>query len=1373
LQAQPVNITIIPSKAIVARRLAQCLNPTLPSGVHQKAIEVYNYIFTTIGPQQLSKDLQLYLPGLAPTLSFASLTVRSPYLTLLETHLLDLEPAAIRPALKSLILALLPGLEEETSEDFEQTLRLVNGFRSITRRDTSHNGHPGDEYFWQCFFLASITGRSRRAGALAYLNRHLPRLGGSFEQGPEDLRGGASLERDPADVVTSPEPGLLIRCFAAGLQDDQMLIQRGYLDLLVSHLPLHATLFTGRVTGADLVLLMEAACGVTLRRDMSLNRRLWSWLQGPTLGSQAAGDVNGKVAVSIDTSNSSQVSPTKGYFERLGQKHLTHAIVRMASKDPVNPTERAKPYRICLSLMDQSQIAALVIPAIFLPAIKSLRRYQTQCASKTDFQEVLRSAKSFYEGIESGLIWTEIVSLIIQVMDADLYSEEERLDALSVVRFILGTFKVHEDDMIAVHGPAAAFLLLFMITSDLAGEGQHGGIVGIAIDTCQDLVDLIPSHAFNPEDDSHALDSRISSETSCEIIERCRSFYSQNRGCLEAKGPPVHASELCSSLWVQGTRLICLSFSTSPTNAEISARAQLASILLSKVCTAGIVDVTELLTAIRDELSGPQPPSYPIFSCIVSLLTAIRPLMSSFKFSELLEDLVSTAWHYLSPSAAVFHVEAVRILWQLQACFPKSTSSVEACICRLIAEESNGGRNDSHLPDAARRFSTLWTHSLHEFTSPNERKNAKHPILGVKAASSISAPGKPEALLFKPLFLVLGFLATDDSLSSGSLRAWLRCLPSQEKLFQMLATKLAGFIPIRTRLGDMRHVEDRAAETALSDEGEVDDCVLVMEQLAAIFRCADPQIWSVLANNSITRGGMAASASFPQSLFLDGSITYQRAFFHICLAAVDGSSLGGAPESQKAIGRLQRPALIAMNQILSNPFALQLARFGYSMPLLSRLRLSLQRPDDSLQPILLEAVYHALRLETVARLEASRSSAPGQGDFKKGHREFSTTDSSSHLLEKTEKNISLRSPPPSVLIECLRAGLEAQSARGVLDHWVQFMADCLPLFSESIFQLLIPVVETFCSQITSAFELLKKSFATFDETVMHELMPVNTLNTLLDGLETILVWGHKCLVAEEATMPSSRSLESSQGFFGTMVSGASSTELPQFRTRTANDRLTVLLSFGDAVRTCFKVWAWGNRGRDEPKPNVHSLASFNYTSLRVRNRSRRILEQLFRAEPLECLETVISVWQEIVSHGETKSTTVFRLLQVLDCTKPKHTIPKVFDAIYSRANPGALDPMRKSTLTNRLEDTDIVVFLIEYLTSLDDDAMDEIWAECMAFLKDILTNPVPHRGILSGLLEFTSILGQKVDNTNFREQRKMRRELGVWYPSLCNMVEAN
>lgn len=48
----------IPRKLIVSKRLAQCLNPALPSGVHQRALDVYSYIFSIIGVSVINPHLQ-------------------------------------------------------------------------------------------------------------------------------------------------------------------------------------------------------------------------------------------------------------------------------------------------------------------------------------------------------------------------------------------------------------------------------------------------------------------------------------------------------------------------------------------------------------------------------------------------------------------------------------------------------------------------------------------------------------------------------------------------------------------------------------------------------------------------------------------------------------------------------------------------------------------------------------------------------------------------------------------------------------------------------------------------------------------------------------------------------------------------------------------------------------------------------------------------------------------------------------------------------------------------------------------------------------------------------------------------------------------
>lgn len=95
-----------------------------------------------------------------------------------------------------------------------------------------------------------------------------------------------------------------MRGFAAALEDPQILVQRGILDLLTTTLKLDSVGFKRFVRSremrkkvnlrpllcstrrSDQILLMRAVTGVVLRRDLSLSRRLYTWLLGPTESSE-------------------------------------------------------------------------------------------------------------------------------------------------------------------------------------------------------------------------------------------------------------------------------------------------------------------------------------------------------------------------------------------------------------------------------------------------------------------------------------------------------------------------------------------------------------------------------------------------------------------------------------------------------------------------------------------------------------------------------------------------------------------------------------------------------------------------------------------------------------------------------------------------------------------------------------------------------------------------------------------------------------------------------------------------------------------------------------------------------------------------------
>lgn len=108
---------VIPKKHIVSKRLAQCLNPALPAGVHAKTLEVYLQIFTKLGKDNLAGNLAVYSYGFFPFFMHANMSVKPLLLDIFNNHFIPLK-LDLLPCLSGLLSSILPGLDEEGSEFF-------------------------------------------------------------------------------------------------------------------------------------------------------------------------------------------------------------------------------------------------------------------------------------------------------------------------------------------------------------------------------------------------------------------------------------------------------------------------------------------------------------------------------------------------------------------------------------------------------------------------------------------------------------------------------------------------------------------------------------------------------------------------------------------------------------------------------------------------------------------------------------------------------------------------------------------------------------------------------------------------------------------------------------------------------------------------------------------------------------------------------------------------------------------------------------------------------------------------------------------------------------------------------------------------------
>ncbi|KPI39998.1 Protein dopey [Cyphellophora attinorum] len=722
LQASPPD-SDIPSKDVLAKYLAECLSPTLPAGVHQKALEVYDCIFGILGRDGLSKDLPLYHPGFADTLTFASLATRPWFLTLYDDHILGLHPDTLRLALNAIVSSLLPGIEEENSEDFDKILGTINKIREVFAASAEEG------IFWQNLFLVSIEDAGLRVGALVYMVRYLPKIGAH-------QRNGNASTTSVEDVVT-PEPGLLFRCFATGLQDEQPLVQRGFLDLLVTHLPLNSPTLQKTESKNDLVVLVSAAMSIVLKRDMSLSRRLWTWF----FGNDEKGDGDPMPSKSPVDAPRRQSLPTSTHYADFGLQAVTDAIDGMLRQSPIAPVRRARPYRLVVSLMDRSAIGGPVVDSLFQKLITNLKQYQTSAPTQEAFDEVFRSANVLFDSIEPRRLAKYFV-MLISASEWDL------------LEFIVLNFGLDDTELGRAHLPAIAAYLASICTRELeAGNSPHVRQIAMILDT---VLTFVPVQLIKKSKTPSKVPSKA-------IVSALKDSYLDNKKDIVSPDDALvyAANEIIAAI---GPLLRSLS-DLAVLDHLVSAFGSLVSVLPydPRVRYAGLVSSIEAWAELDLQIQR----EYFALSSAVSVLLNILTRGPSISHADeelavkLVPKLARNWWAYLQPSSPQYHVESVELFWNLQAICPDKLL-VDSTLMELLADDSHGPADHPSV-----NFGTLWAHTK---TVPRDLATN---------GSSQESYSRVAALLDQAAIFIV-----DRSIHDAAWVSWLGALSSLDLHFQ-------------------------------------------------------------------------------------------------------------------------------------------------------------------------------------------------------------------------------------------------------------------------------------------------------------------------------------------------------------------------------------------------------------------------------------------------------------------------------------------------------------------------------------------------------------------------------------------------------------
>uniref|UniRef100_A0A0G4IFE5 Uncharacterized protein n=1 Tax=Chromera velia CCMP2878 TaxID=1169474 RepID=A0A0G4IFE5_9ALVE len=250
-RCRPLAPCPLPFKEVVAKRLAQCLNPSLPSGVHVKTLETYAAIFDLIQAAGLSEDLATYSSGLFPFFSNAATHVKPIFIHVIQQYFLPLGDRLL-PCLSGLLVSLLPGVEDEKSDSYEKVFSTLQQISEGV----------GESHFMCALWLVILRTSRVRLPALTVLDEKLS-------------PGLATL---PLRRITELLPALdvlVLRSLESVFEDSNELVKRKLLDVLIKHFPFSTETVLDTV---NKVRLLRASLRLFHQREWSLTRRLLRWM---------------------------------------------------------------------------------------------------------------------------------------------------------------------------------------------------------------------------------------------------------------------------------------------------------------------------------------------------------------------------------------------------------------------------------------------------------------------------------------------------------------------------------------------------------------------------------------------------------------------------------------------------------------------------------------------------------------------------------------------------------------------------------------------------------------------------------------------------------------------------------------------------------------------------------------------------------------------------------------------------------------------------------------------------------------------------------------------------------------------------------------
>ncbi len=260
------NFSFLSNKTVLSKRLAQCLNPECPSGLHEIIINIYALILGNIlskNNNKLKDNLGIYSSGLFPFFSYASFPNKKLYLeSIIKNCFLKLQQEELNTCLSGLLSSLIPGLDDNNEEI---TKLIYSNFDALQK-----NLKKG--VFYGTYWSLLLRNKLLRPNGIKYVTEYIIKY--EDYQKLDEKRKKEIKENEFPNVNN-----LIVNSLSQIIEEEKELSTvRLAMDFIILRFPL--TQKNTILNEQAKIVLISNALRLLLKNEYSTTRRLAFWLTG-------------------------------------------------------------------------------------------------------------------------------------------------------------------------------------------------------------------------------------------------------------------------------------------------------------------------------------------------------------------------------------------------------------------------------------------------------------------------------------------------------------------------------------------------------------------------------------------------------------------------------------------------------------------------------------------------------------------------------------------------------------------------------------------------------------------------------------------------------------------------------------------------------------------------------------------------------------------------------------------------------------------------------------------------------------------------------------------------------------------------------------